>query len=97
MAVTRRTSAAYASLVSVTAMQNTTTRDNKNKRCSIGWYERDQNIINGSKQNPFTEYSGNSNTRKEFSELPKILVEQSPDNRQTLYSEEPEIQKYNLM
>ena len=85
MAVTRRTSAAYASLVAVTSMQNTTTRDNKNSRCSIGWYERDENIINGSKQNPFTEYSGN--TSKDVSELPKILIEQSSDTNQSLYSE----------
>ena len=93
MAVARRTSAAYASLIAVTPIQNTTPRENKNSRCSIGWYERDENIINGSKQNPFTEYSGNSNTSKDISELPKILIEQSPDINQTLYSEMPDVQQ----
>ena len=88
MAVTRRASAAYASIVAVTAMHNTTARDGKHSRGSIGWYERDENIINGSKQNPFTEYNGNSDTNKEIAELPKILVEPSPDINEELSSEE---------
>ena len=67
MAVTRRSSAAYASLVAFTSMQNSS-RDRK--RGSLAIYAKDEAIINGANSKPLFNFD------EENSELPKISIEE---------------------
>ena len=91
MAITRRTSAAYSSFIAITTMQNNTAQDGKHSRGSIGWYENDQNIINRSNQNPFSDYPRHGRRSTEISELPKIFVEgDDQDINQSLTSDTKE-------
>ena len=83
MAVSRRTSAAYATLVAITSMRSTS-RGSKHSKRSISTHSADDNIINGPTQNHNNDFGRDNKTYEVVHQVPTILVEDNQDTNQRI-------------